>query len=87
MLTTTGSTVKFVDVINASGNSRLREWRTSSGLSLAEVSDLSGLSVAMLSRVERGQRTMAPATRVAMARRLGVRIADLFDVESLEVDG
>lgn len=60
--------------------SRLRSWREAAELSLAEVSDLTGMSVSMLSRVERGERGLTPLGKVALARRLGVRIRDLFDV-------
>lgn len=63
---------------------RLRLWRADVGLTLGEVADLTGLSVAMLSLVERGQRELAPLTKVRVARRLGVPIRDLFDVEGLE---
>lgn len=62
---------------------RLRLWRAHAGLTLEEVSDLTGLSPAMLSRVETGQRQLAPMTRVRVARCLGVPIRDLFDVEDV----
>ena len=52
--------------------SSLRQWRTDHDLTLEEISDLTGLSVPMLSRVERGKRRLAPLRRVAVARRLGV---------------
>jgi hypothetical protein len=35
----------------------------------------------MLSRAERGERTFSPLAKVRIARALGVRVADLFDVE------
>ena len=54
------------------------------GWSLAECADLSGLSAPMWSRAERGERTFSPTTKVAIARRLGVPVRDLFDVEELE---
>ncbi len=57
---------------------RLRQWRVSAGLTLAEVAALTGLSVAELSRVERAQRGMPPMTRVRVARGLGVPLAELF---------
>ena len=38
----------------------------------------------MLDRVERGQRQFAPLTRVRVARLLGVRVRDLFDVPELD---
>lgn len=62
---------------------RLRVWRVDQGLTLEEVADLTGLSVSMLSRVERGERQLAPLTRVHIARRLGVAVRDLFEVEEL----
>jgi transcriptional regulator with XRE-family HTH domain len=64
---------------------RLRLWRATEGLTLDEVSGLTGLSVAMLSRVERGQRDLAPLTKVKVARRLGVSVGDLFEVDRLDV--
>ena len=55
-----------------------RKWRKDHGLTLEEVSDLTGYSVAMLSRVERGERNMKPLRRVEVARSLGVSVRDLF---------
>lgn len=66
--------------------SKIRRWRQHEGLTLAEVSGLTGLSVAMLSLVERGQRQLLPMTRVQVARRLGVPLRELFDVEDLAAD-
>lgn len=66
---------------------RLRLWRASAGLTLEEVSDLTGLSPGMLSLVERGQRQLAPMTRVRVARCLGVKVRDLFDVEPVDENG
>lgn len=63
---------------------RLRLWRTGEGLTLEEVSDLTGVSVPMLSRVERGERQLAPLTKVRVARRLGVPVQVLFEVEPIE---
>jgi transcriptional regulator with XRE-family HTH domain len=60
---------------------RLRRWRAANGLTLEEVADLTGFSAAMLSRAERGERTFSPLAKVRIARALGVRVADLFDVE------
>lgn len=62
---------------------RLRRWRIEKGYTQAEVADLTGLSVPMISRAEAGKRTIAPHTRVVVARRLGVRVADLFEVEPI----
>ena len=66
-------------------NNRLRLWRVNEGLSLTEVSDLTGYSPAMLSRAERGERLFSPLAKVRVARRLGVRISDLFDPDPLWV--
>jgi transcriptional regulator with XRE-family HTH domain len=59
--------------------SRLRQWRLSQGFTLRNVSDLAGLSPAMLSRAERGIRRLAPATKVRLAKRLHVHVSDLFE--------
>ena len=37
---------------------RMRLWRAANGLTLEEISDLTGYSAAMLSRAERGERTI-----------------------------
>lgn len=68
------------------GRSRLQQWRLDNSLTLAEVADITGTSVAMVSRVERGERVMAPMHQVRFARRLGVRIADLFEVQALDLE-
>ncbi|MEU8275718.1 helix-turn-helix domain-containing protein [Microbispora bryophytorum] len=62
---------------------RFRAWRLAKELSLDEVADLTGLSKAMLSRAERGQRELAPMTKVKVARRLGVAVRDLFEVSEV----
>jgi transcriptional regulator with XRE-family HTH domain len=51
-------------------------------MTLREVGDLTGINDGMLSRIERGERRLRPATRVKMARLLGVRVADLFEPEA-----
>lgn len=62
---------------------RLRLWRARHSLTLDEVAGLTGLSPAMLSRAERGQRQFAPLTKVHIARCLGTSVSDLFEVEEL----
>jgi transcriptional regulator with XRE-family HTH domain len=64
--------------------SQLATWRQREGLTLAEVAGLVGLSVAMLSLVERGERQLAPLTKVKVARRLGVTVRELFEPEAIE---
>ena len=58
---------------------KLAAWRQTRGLTLREVGDLAGLSTAMVSRLERGQRWPSVDLKVRMSRRLGARITDLFD--------
>lgn len=64
--------------------SRLRGWREAEGLTLPEVAALTGVSVAMLSRVERGKRQMRPKAKVMFARCLGVPLRELFEPEPYE---
>jgi transcriptional regulator with XRE-family HTH domain len=61
-------------------NNQLRLWRVRQGLTIEEVADLAGLSPAMVSRVERGERQLAPLTKARVARCLGVSIRELFPV-------
>lgn len=58
--------------------STLRQWRERHGLTLEELSALSGVSVSELSRVERNLRQLAPLRRVHLARRLGVPLREIF---------
>jgi transcriptional regulator with XRE-family HTH domain len=60
---------------------RFARWRASQGLTVLEVADLTGLSPSMISRLERGQRSLRPLTKVIVARRLAARIQDLFGPE------
>ncbi|KLL10807.1 MULTISPECIES: helix-turn-helix domain-containing protein [Protofrankia] len=61
--------------------SRFRQWRTDAGLTLDDLADLTGRSKGYLSRIERGQRTPSPLVKVQLARSLGARVRDLFDVD------
>lgn len=65
---------------------KLRMWRTAKGLTLEEISDLDGYSVSMHSRAERGERVFSPEAKVLIARRLGVCVRDLFEVEDAELN-
>jgi len=62
-------------------------WRQKNRLALEDIADLTGFSISMLSRVERGERNLSPKAKVLMAKRLGVRIRDLFPVEECHLDG
>ena len=61
-----------------SDSNTFRTWREGERLTLEEISDLAGVSVAMLSRAERGQRRFSRRTKLLMARRLGVPVRALF---------
>jgi transcriptional regulator with XRE-family HTH domain len=63
---------------------RLRLWRVEENCTLEDVSGLTGYSVSMLSRAERGERVFSPKAKVRIARCLGVQVADLFEPEELE---
>jgi transcriptional regulator with XRE-family HTH domain len=63
---------------------KLREWRVGNDYTLQEVADLTGVSESMLSLVERGRRNLSPRARVTVARRLGVPIGELFEVDPVE---
>lgn len=63
--------------------SKLRLWREARGWTQQEVADLVGLHLTSVSKVERGEQTLAPETKVLFARRLGAKITDLFDVDPL----
>jgi transcriptional regulator with XRE-family HTH domain len=84
---TNPTVVIIVRVVSTTLNpTRLKEWRQHEGLSLGELSGLTGLSVPMLSRGERGERNFAPLTKVRIARCLGVPVQTLFEVDPIEED-
>lgn len=61
--------------------SRFRAWRLAHGLRQADIADLSGLSVSYISLIERGRRDLAPAGKGRLARALGARVRDLFELD------
>lgn len=67
---------------------KLRTWRLEIGLSQQEVADLLGRDHSYVSKLERGEYLLTPLKRVQIARRLGCRVAELFDpVETVESAG
>lgn len=63
----------------ASGiGTRVRQLRTSLGHSLAEVSNLSGVSISMLSHIERGKATPSLTTLSSIGRALGVEMNEIL---------
>ena len=61
----------------------LRKLRAEHSLSLSDVAAVSGVSVAMLSRLENGQRELSGLKKIALARSLGVPVEDIFPRESI----
>ncbi len=66
---------------NMADNNNLRKFRKDHGLSLKDVSAVSGLSVPMLSRVENGHRNLSGLRKIALAQSLGVPVSRLFPRE------
>lgn len=58
---------------------RVRTLRSRQGLTLKDVADRTGVSVSMLSMLERGVATASVGTLVSVASALGVHMYDLFD--------
>lgn len=58
---------------------RIRSLRSRQDLTLREVADRTGVSVSMLSMLERGVATASVGTLVSVASALGVHMYDLFD--------
>ncbi|MCW2759168.1 MAG: puuR 2 [Nocardioidaceae bacterium] len=58
---------------------RIRALRSRQGLTLQHVADRTGVSVSMLSMLERGVATASVGTLVSVASALGVHMYDLFD--------
>jgi transcriptional regulator with XRE-family HTH domain len=64
----------------------LRRWRARNGVTSYEVADLSGLSPALISMIESGQRNPGPKTKIAISRALGVRVRDVFPTPEHSTD-
>jgi transcriptional regulator with XRE-family HTH domain len=62
----------------------MRAHRLRNGWTLADVAGLTGLDQSYISRLERGEKAAAAATKVRIARCLDATVADLFDPD---VDG
>lgn len=58
----------------------LRAWRAENDITLEELSDVSGWSIAMLSRIERGERRLSALEQIRLARLLGVKVRQIFAV-------
>jgi transcriptional regulator with XRE-family HTH domain len=56
----------------------LRRYRLQQGWTGYELADVAGISTAMISMIETGERTPGPATKIRIARALGVRVRDVF---------
>jgi transcriptional regulator with XRE-family HTH domain len=58
---------------------RLRAWRLSQQITLRQAADLCGYTESLMSLFETGKRVPRPATKLRIARGLGVPIGTLFD--------
>lgn len=67
------------DQTMAEVGTRIRAMRSKQGLTLKDVAERTGVSVSMLSMLERGVATASIGTLVAVASALGVHMYDLFD--------
>lgn len=65
--------------LEATIGQRLRDARTLRGLTLTELSGISGLSVGMLSKVENGQISPSLTTLQTLAKALSVPLSTLFE--------
>ncbi len=68
----------------AQATTQLQAWREQAGFTQTECAELTGYSTAMWSRAERGERVFSPQAKVLIARRLGVRVGEIFPVEPAE---
>lgn len=66
---------------------RIREVRLESRLSLREIADQAGVSVSLLSQVERGLASPSMSSLRRIADALGVRVATLFGEEARPAEG
>lgn len=62
--------------------SRLEQCRKNKELTQQELADLSGVSQALISAYERGERKPTNKTLVRLARTMGVRVRDLLPAVS-----
>ncbi|HEX6990036.1 MAG TPA: cupin domain-containing protein [Bacillota bacterium] len=76
--TPTGTPVDDLLTHLAQLGSGIRTLRHNQGLTLGELSERTGISVSMLSMVERGQANPTVGTLIAVASALGVEMTDLF---------
>lgn len=67
------------DQTMALAGARIRALRSRQGLTLKDVAESTGVSVSMLSMLERGVATASIGTLVSVASALGVQMHDLFD--------
>jgi len=60
---------------------KLAAYRKREGMSLQDLSAITGFTAAHLSFVERGKRNLSVRGKLLLARRLGVPIRRLFDIQ------
>jgi transcriptional regulator with XRE-family HTH domain len=70
------------DDVIADVGSRVRKMRTAQGLTLKGLAERIGISVSMLSMLERGVSSASVGTLVSVASALGAHMSDLFNSDS-----
>lgn len=65
----------------------LKQLRAEAGISLRDLSALTGISKSMLSKAECGTSNLSPLNVVRVAKALGVPVAELMAVSSTDPDG
>jgi len=82
-LPTKRGVARDADAAPAVFGERLRRWRTERGVTLRDVSEASGISIAYLSDLERGKLANPTLdTLTALARALGVSLNELLGLDS-----
>ena len=66
------------DALQKAVSDALQRWCQENDLSATELADLSGYSVAYISLIMRGKRVPPWRVKVAIARALGIRVAEVF---------
>lgn len=56
----------------------MRRWREERNITLRDLADVCGIAVSTLSRIERRQLRVSGQQKIAIAKALKVRVADLF---------
>ena len=64
-------------------NDKIKQFREQKNLSIEEVAERSGVSVDVLSAIEKGNETPSSAVIIKVSRALGLRVDTLLEVDSV----